>query len=160
MMVAEMKCAALILCWILAPLALEAQSSQPPAAQTIYLLPMANGLDQYLASRLVSAGIFHITTDPKQADAVFTDRLGESFEKRLEELIPAAPAEGAAAAAREEGAVRTSSISRAKGTVFLVDVRTRAVLWSTYERPRNSTPAELDRTARRIVDALKKPPKK
>lgn len=121
---------------------------------------MANGLDQYLASRLVSSGVFHVTTDPKKADAVFTDRLGELFERRLEELIPAAEGAEAGEASREEGAVRISSISRAKGTIFLVDVRTRAVLWSTYERPRNTTPAELDRTARRIVEALKSPLKK
>jgi len=155
-----MKSAALLLCCILlcvAPCALAADAS---AVQTVYLLPMANGLDQYLASRLVSSGVFHVTTDPQKADAVFTDRLGEAFERRLEELLPA-PAEAAAGqASRDEGAVRISSISRAKGTVFLVDVRSRAVLWSAYERPRNSTPAELDRTARRIVEALKKPARK
>jgi len=30
------------------------------------------------------------------------------------------------------------------------------VLWSIYEKPRNSTPAELDRTAARIADRLKR----
>jgi hypothetical protein len=160
MMVAEMKSAALLLCCIPFFVAPRAQAADASGVQTVYLLPMANGLDQYLASRLVSSGVFHVTTDPQKADAVFTDRLGEAFERRLEELLPA-PAETAAGQAnREEGAVRISSISRAKGTVFLVDVHSRAVLWSAYERPRNSTPAELDRTARRIVDALKKPARK
>jgi hypothetical protein len=40
--------------------------------------------------------------------------------------------------------------------MFLVDLKTRTVLWSAYERPRNTTPDELNRTAKRIVDRLKK----
>lgn len=159
-MVAEMRSAALLLCCILPSVVPSALAADGSPVQTVYLLPMANGLDQYLASRLVSSGVLHVTTDPQKADAVFTDRLGEAFERRLAELLPP-PAEAAAQQTnREEGPVRISSISRAKGTVFLVDVRSRAVIWSAYERPRNSTPAELDRTARRIVDALKNPPRK
>ena len=50
---------------------------------------------------------------------------------------------------------RVSSFGQGKGTIFLVDAGTRTVLWSTYEKPRNSSPQEQDRTARRIVDRLK-----
>ena len=39
----------------------------------------ARGLDQYLANRLTDDHIFQVVTDPKQADAVFTDRIGEAF---------------------------------------------------------------------------------
>ena len=39
--------------------------------------------------------------------------------------------------------------------MFLVDAATRAVLWSIYEPPKNTSPGELDRTAQRIVGALK-----
>jgi hypothetical protein len=50
---------------------------------------------------------------------------------------------------------RASSFSRAKGTIFLVNARARTVLWSIYAQPRNSAPAELDRTASRIAERLK-----
>jgi len=50
-----------------------------PDVQAVYLLPMAGGLDQYLANRLTSAGVFRVVTDPKMADAIFTDQLGAGF---------------------------------------------------------------------------------
>ena len=52
--------------------------------------------------------------------------------------------------------------SRGRGNIFLVDVKTRQVLWSAFERPRNASPHELDHTAGRIVKRLKEdlnPPK-
>jgi hypothetical protein len=48
-----------------------------------------------------------------------------------------------------------STFGRAKGTVFLVDVKSRQVLWSIYERPKDTSPHQLDRTANRIVERLK-----
>jgi hypothetical protein len=60
----------------------------------VYLLPMRNGIDQYLANRLTNLGVFQVVTDPKKADAVFTDQLGESFERRLGEWFPDAPLAG------------------------------------------------------------------
>lgn len=44
---------------------------------------------------------------------------------------------------------------RGRGTVFLVDVKSREVLWSAFDRPKNSTPHELDHTAERVVKQLK-----
>ena len=35
----------------------------------MYLLPMPNGLDQYLANRLTKVAFFQVVTDPKTADA-------------------------------------------------------------------------------------------
>src|SRR5688500_13830221 len=57
----------------------------------VYLLPMSGGLDQYLANRLTREGRFEVVTDPKNADAVFTDRLGPAFEDKLKELYPRPP---------------------------------------------------------------------
>jgi hypothetical protein len=146
--------------------------AQVPALNSVYLLPMANGMDQYLANGLTSEGVFQVVTDPKRAEAIFADRLGEPFERRMAELFPpeAPPApkpeakekkqdeEEAEAppAIAEAGPPRLSSFSRAKGNIFLVDLKTRTVLWSAYERPRNTTPDELNRTAKRIIDRLKK----
>ena len=44
---------------------------------------------------------------------------------------------------------------RGRGTLFLVDVKSRQVLWSAFERPKNSSPHELDHTAARVVKQLK-----
>jgi hypothetical protein len=54
----------------------------------VYILSMTSSLDQFLATQLVKAGIFEVVTDPKKADAIVTDRVGESFEKKLDELYP------------------------------------------------------------------------
>ena len=64
----------------------------------VYLLPMSKGLDQYLANRLINEHILEVVTDPKLADAVFTDRIGNSFEAQWSELVrpPKAPTAGKA----------------------------------------------------------------
>ena len=72
----------------------------------VYLLPMTNAMEQYLANRLTGLGVFQVVTDPKKADAVFTDGIGASFESRLADLFPQKPvkraSEETAAAAPEE----------------------------------------------------------
>jgi hypothetical protein len=44
---------------------------------------------------------------------------------------------------------------RGHGTIFLVDVKSRQVLWSFFDKPKNSNPHELDHTAERVVKQLK-----
>src|SRR5579871_6614586 len=63
----------------------------------VYLLPMGGALDQYLAIRLTSEHVFQVVTDPKLADAVFTDRIGSAFEERLDDLYAPPPKEKPAA---------------------------------------------------------------
>ena len=168
--------------------------------QTVYLLPMAHGLDQFVASRLTREHLLEVVADPKRADAVMTDRLGATFELQLDDLYPApkpaAPepaAESKSESAKDAGPkdagpkdqsakgdkskdstmkgdtltsmsepratggapVPVSSFGRGKGTLFLVDAHSRAVLWSIYEKPGRSSPDQLDRVARRVVDRLK-----
>jgi hypothetical protein len=48
---------------------------------------MSRGLDQYLANRLTNRRVFQVVTDSKLAEAVFTDRLGSAFEKKLADLF-------------------------------------------------------------------------
>src|SRR5271154_5677990 len=55
---------------------------------TVYLLSMSSSMDQYLANRLTTEGVFQVVTDPNLADAVLTDRLGMAFEERLKQLYP------------------------------------------------------------------------
>lgn len=139
--------------------------------QSVYVLPMASGYHQHLTDQLSKLGLFQIVTDPLRADSILTDRLGDSFESRLNELDAEAkkraPApEPAPKAEAKEGdrnaplelAARplTSAIARGKGTVFLVDRGSRRVLWSTYRRPKNSMPDELQRNAARVASEMKK----
>ena len=49
-----------------------------------------------------------------------------------------------------------SSLGHSKGTVFLVGTKSRQVIWSAYELPKNSTSNEMDRIASVIVSRLKK----
>jgi hypothetical protein len=55
--------------------------------------------------------------------------------------------------ADKEGGMGVSG--RGRGTIFLVDVKSRQVLWSAFEKPKNSSPQELDHTAERVVKRLK-----
>jgi hypothetical protein len=136
-------------------------AAQIQEVQAVYLLPMSNGLDQHLAHRLTKAGVFRVVADPRKADAVFTDRLGESFEAALEKLQPP-PAPAAKSKDKEEEKpaaetpqpVRFSSFGRAKGTVFLVHIKSRDVLWSVFEQPRDNTAKNLERAAERIIVKL------
>jgi hypothetical protein len=56
--------------------------AQTAGVRTVYILPMAGGLDQYLAGWLTREHIMQVVTDPRAADAVFTDRLGARFHFR------------------------------------------------------------------------------
>ncbi len=44
---------------------------------------------------------------------------------------------------------------RGRGTLFLVDVQSRQVLWSIFEKPKSFSPQALDQTADKIVKRLK-----
>src|SRR5438093_7128777 len=117
-----------------------------PEVQAVYLLPMTGGLDQYLANRLTAGGVFRVVTDPKLADAIFTDQLGSGFEQKLVELYPAPAAkEGDKADKNDKAAPHISTFGRGRGTIFLVDLKSRSVIWSAYEKPGKSTSEVLDR---------------
>lgn len=161
------------------PLVLAAEHAELSQVQTVYLLPMGNGFDQYLANRLTQLGPYRVVTDPQLADAVFTDRLGKPFEIRFDELFvkppeaapPEAdspePAQDEKATDKAEPAVSKnaeesgrvippSPFGRGRGTVFLVDRKSRRVVWSAFENPKMTTPEMLDGTAERLVKQLKR----
>ena len=151
------------------------------AVHSVYLFPMGHGLDQYLANRLASEHVFQVVTDPKRADAIFTDRIGSAFEEQLAEAIPppepakkstegtkeqakssaeqpAAPSQGLVGETVNKLAnpATSSSFARSKGTLFLVDVKSHEVVWSTYDSPKGSDSSDLDHTASDIVSRLKR----
>lgn len=149
------------------------------AVRNVFVLPMSRGLDQYLASRIASEGVFQIVTDPKLADAVLSDKVGETLRAQLETIFPtpapeteaeekddtAATDEGqtiaAAMKATENKADRPqSSFGRSKGNIFLVEAKSRTVVWATYDPPKTNNSRDLDRTASDIVSRIKKDLKK
>ena len=136
---------------------------------TVYLLPMSHGLDQYLANALTGEHVFVIVTDPKMADAVLTDHVNSALQQKLDTLLsppPPEPKEGEKADApkgtifepanKVDNPADNSSFGRSRGTVFLVGTKSRQVLWSVYDLPKDSTSKSLDRIASDIVSRLKK----
>jgi hypothetical protein len=150
--------------------------------QNVYILPMAGGMDQYLAKSLTVHRQYQVVADPQSADAIFTDRLGEGFERRLVELYPPPPPPEKVAAPskdakdgkdskdekdkdkdtdkdfvlKEEPMVRMGGFGRSKGNIFLVDRASKKVLWSLYKRPKSTSPDEMNRTADSIVADLQR----
>jgi hypothetical protein len=125
--------------------------------KTIYLMPMSNGLDQYLAVQLTTGAVLQVVIDPQRADAVLTDHLGESFEQSLAELYSAKPQSSDKDKAEEGGGTFARSGmqgQRGRGNVFLVNTKTHDVLWSSYEFPKDKTPGGMKRTAGKIAARL------
>jgi hypothetical protein len=125
--------------------------------KTAYLMPMSNGLDQYLAVQLTTGAVLQVVTDPQRADAVLTDHLGESFEQSLAELYNTKPHTTDKDKADEGGGTFARSGmqgQRGRGNVFLVNPKTHDVLWSFYEFPKDKTPGGMKRTAGRIAAKL------
>jgi type IV secretory pathway VirB10-like protein len=181
---------ALVLLAASVPAAVNQQLKQ---VNTVYILGMSGGMDQYLANRLTNMGVFQVVTDPQKADAIITDRLGEPFEAKLKELYPPpppppppappappAPAKDAKDAKDDKdskiattdktlkddkdnkdkmedsgGALRVGGFNRGRGNIFIVDRKSKNVVWSTYERPKDTTPGELSKTAEKVVKRLK-----
>lgn len=144
--------------------------------RSLYVLPMSHGLDQYIANRLTNEHVFTIVTDPKLADAVLTDRVGTGLQAKLDDLLQPAATEkpqpkadtkdkedspkgsGSLAESMSQTSrpADSSSIGRSKGTIFLVDTKSRQVVWSAYDLPKDTSSKELDRTASDIVSRIKK----
>lgn len=119
------------------------------APKTVYLMPMAGGLDQYLAQWLTQEHIMKVITDPKMADIVMTDRLGEAFEQKMSEFHPKD------AKTSQDATHNMFQSSHGRGTVFLVDAKTRQVLWSDYEKaPRSNSGSHMNDEAERIAKKL------
>jgi hypothetical protein len=120
---------------------------------TVYVLPMPNNLDQFLAIKLTRGGVMQVVTDPQKADVVMTDRIGAAFEDKLDELYGAKTAAGDNSTSQHHS---MQPISRGKGAIFIVDRKTRAVVWSTYEHAKNSSAEEMNHVAERIAATLDK----
>src|SRR5579863_7653614 len=138
---------------LVALVALFAAAAGTPYAgpKTVYILPMAGGLDQYVAQCLTKDHVMQVVTDPKAAEVVMTDRLGQAFELQMKQIHPDAPKTDK----DDKGQMKSNDTapdifrsSRALGTIFLVDAKSRQVLWSDYqEPPRSNSDRDLNRAA-------------
>jgi hypothetical protein len=146
----------LIAACLCAPLMAADAARLSPRFRTVYVLEMANGLDQHLASRLTANRAMWVVLEPATADAVLTESLDDSFWNWLARYYAPAAGTAAQSAVRGTESRRESSANpRQPGMVYLVDPRTRVVLWSTWDKPKNTSPAELEHTAERVATQLK-----
>jgi hypothetical protein len=124
--------------------------------KTVYILPMAGGLDQFVAQCLTKDHVMQVVADPKAAEVIMTDRLGQAFELEMKQIRTDA-------AKDDKDDKKTSDTtpphvfhsSRALGTIFLVDAKSRQVLWSDYQKPpRSNSDRDLNRTAEEIAKKI------
>jgi hypothetical protein len=151
--------------WIFAALSIAYAGSEVHPelmeVKTVYLLPMTYSLDQFLAIRLTKGGILQVVTDPNLADAILSEHIGTSLEDQMKALY----GEKKAASGDDKDKDKDNQTSfagpmaggtRSKGAVFLVDRKTRNVIWSDYVRPKNTQPDELNHVADKIAAQLEK----
>src|SRR6202034_2549821 len=91
--------------------------AQYAGPKTVYILPMAAGLDQYLAQWLTKDHIMQVVANPKAAEVVMTDRLGEAFEQKLNQIHPDSDKKS------DDTAPHTFRSTNPQGTIFLVDAK-------------------------------------
>ncbi|HLW77722.1 MAG TPA: hypothetical protein VKS01_12070 [Bryobacteraceae bacterium] len=124
--------------------------------KTVYVLPMSSGLDQFLAVKLTTGGVMQVVTDPQKADLVFTDRIGSGFEEQLDDLFKSKEKTDAADTWATSSRPMSSPIVRNRGTVFLVDRKTRDVVWTAYIKPKGTSADDMNHLAAEIANKLEK----
>jgi hypothetical protein len=132
--------------------------------KTVYLLPMTYSLDQFLAIRLTKGGVLQVVTDPNLADAILSEHIGTGLEEQLKSLYgekktPAGDPADKDSNNKDKPASFGSPMTggtRSKGAVFLIDRKTRTVIWSEYVRPKSSQPDDLNHAADKIAGQLEK----
>jgi hypothetical protein len=125
--------------------------------RTVYIIPMANGLDRHLASRLTSSAVVWVVLDPENADAVLTDRVDQAFWAWSNAHYKSAGKPSNAAPNDEDRSrYERPRAGGYRGTIFLIDPRNGVVLWSIYEPTPDTSPNALDQAAVRVAVNLKK----
>jgi hypothetical protein len=114
--------------------------------KTVYVFPMHNSLDQYLVSRLAQTHTFEVVSDPKLADAVFTDSMGPTFQSAFNKQV----LDGKVDASEMPQAFRSS-----RNTIFLVS-KGKRVIWSTYFAAKDTSAKQLEKASNQVVAHLQK----
>lgn len=150
--------------WYVALLAITlAQAAEIGEVKTVYVLPMSGSLDQFVAMHLTSANVLQVVTDPKRADAILCDRIGETLNDQLDGLFGKANPPEKKPADDSKPFLQVDAdkpvvhpVSHSRGTIFLIDRKTRNVLWSAYEPPKSTSAGDLNRAAGKIATKLAK----
>ena len=137
--------------------------------RSVYTWPMAKSFDQYLAEQITAENVFDVVVDPQLADVILTDRIDAPFLAVMNDLFPlsAGKNQKAPITAKQDKSDSIESggtikrpinrvLGRPQGTLFLVHIETRKVLWSTYLREHEATPNKLHQMASGVVKRLKK----
>jgi hypothetical protein len=126
------------------------------SVKSVYLMPMSGGLDQYLAIRLSHGGGIQVVTDPKMADAIFTDRIGANFEQSLQDMYGEKKKSDGKLSSDDFAKPSMQPLSHGKGSLFLVDRQSHVVIWSTYAKTKSTDSDDMNRLATKIADQLSK----
>ena len=130
------------------------------SAQPVYFWAMQGALDQYLAEQAAASGAVKVTVDPQMARAIMTDRIDKPFLDAMDELFPVEgreePEESDDSIEGDFQMARPSNRPKGspRGTIFLVDVKTRQVLWSTFLGELDMRPNSLHREAEKVIERL------
>ena len=119
-------------------------------SNTVYILPMAYGLDYYLASQFTSSRVLRVTVAPEKAESVLTDMVDDAFRTWCKLHY------GGVAPPSQPASYQRARASPNPGTFFLVDPKTGTVLWSTYEPVDHIYPDALDQVAVQVAKRLQK----
>jgi len=143
----------------LALLAVPLGQAQIRDAQPVYFWPMQHSFDQYLAEAVNGADALSVTFDPKRAKAIMTERIDAPFLQAIEELFPGKESEEEKKDDSIEGDFEVSRSKnrpqgRPRGTLFLVDIETRRVIWSTYLGELEADSKDLHKEALRVVEEI------
>ena len=115
---------------------------------TVYILPMAYGLDYYLASQITSSRVLRVVVAPEKAESVLTDKVDDAFRTWSKLHF------GGVVPPRPPATYQRARSSPNPGTLFLVDPKTGIVLWSTYEPVHRTSPSALDQVAAQVARRL------
>lgn len=126
--------------------------TDPAKADTIFTDQVGASLEDRLKD------LYPPPPDPEAIEAAKAKEAAKEVAAKEKERAGAPPArpsllEDTVNKADKAGSMGVSG--RGRGTIFLVDVKSRQVLWSVFEKPKNSSPHELDHTAERVVKQLK-----
>lgn len=147
--------------WLFLPLTAALLATGAPNPQlaeihSVYLMPMSGSLDQFLAVRLNAGNVFLVVTDPKRADAVFTERIGANFEDALKDLYRSDKDSKEDKKGDDYSRPTMRPLSTGKGSLFLVDRKTKNVVWSIYEKPKSNRADDISQLAQKIANKLEK----
>jgi len=105
--------------------------------QTIYVVPMRNKMEFYLAREITKWGRFQVTLNPKNADALLAD----SPNLKVQDILQSTAT-----------GIRPTGIT--PGTLFLISSRREKILWATNEKTTSLNPLAGPKTIEKLAEGI------